>query len=142
MAFQSSDFESTRWRLFQKGIVRTKFDIYFFFNWIMDFMVCITILQLYWYVICSDLFMDETVVPGKKGEKHIQQQVINILYHRELYRVDLEQSGIKLAIEAIWIVCTGRHKSKHHSSQIRLSSALTFHMFFVLDHSNTMSYKI
>ena len=45
--------------------------------------------------------MDETVVPGKKGEKQIQQQVINNLYHKELYRVDLDQSGIKLAIEAI-----------------------------------------
>ncbi len=37
----------------------------------------------------------------KKGEKRIQQQVIKILYHKELYRVDLDQSGIKLAIEAI-----------------------------------------
>ena len=45
--------------------------------------------------------MDETVLPGKKEEKRIQQQVINILYHKELYRVDLDQSGIKLAIEAI-----------------------------------------
>jgi hypothetical protein len=51
--------------------------------------------------VIPDLFMDETVVPGKKGEKHIQQQVINNLYHKELYRVDLDQSGIKLAIEAI-----------------------------------------
>ena len=52
-------------------------------------------------MIWSDLFMDETVVPGKKEEKRIQQQVINTLYHKELYRVDLEQSGIKLAIKAI-----------------------------------------
>ena len=37
----------------------------------------------------------------QKGEKRIQQQVINTLYHTELYRVDLDQSGIKLAIEAI-----------------------------------------
>ena len=102
----------------------------FFFNWIMDFMVCITILQLYWYVIWSDLFMDETVLPGKKEEKRIQQQVINILYHKELYRVDLDQSGIKLAIEAIWIVCTGRHKSKHHSSQIRLFRCFDFPRVF------------
>ena len=28
LAFQSFDFERTRWRLFQKRVVRTKFDIY------------------------------------------------------------------------------------------------------------------
>ena len=30
MSFQSSDFERTWWRLFQKRVVRTKFDIYVF----------------------------------------------------------------------------------------------------------------
>jgi hypothetical protein len=30
MAFQSFDFEQTRWKLFQKSVVRTKFDIYGF----------------------------------------------------------------------------------------------------------------
>ena len=30
LAFQSFDFERTRWRLFQKRVERTKFDIYVF----------------------------------------------------------------------------------------------------------------
>jgi len=30
LAFQSFDFESTWWKLFQKRVVRTKFDIYVF----------------------------------------------------------------------------------------------------------------
>ena len=30
LAFQSFDFERTWWRLIQKRVVRTKFDIYFF----------------------------------------------------------------------------------------------------------------
>ena len=30
LAFKSFDFERTRWRLFQKRVVRTKFDIYIF----------------------------------------------------------------------------------------------------------------
>jgi hypothetical protein len=33
LAFQSFDFERTRWRLFQKRVVCTKFDIYFFFHY-------------------------------------------------------------------------------------------------------------
>jgi hypothetical protein len=32
LAFQSFDFERTWWRLFQKRVVRTKFDIYVFIN--------------------------------------------------------------------------------------------------------------
>ena len=32
LAFQSFGFERTWWRLFQKRIVRTKFDIYVFIN--------------------------------------------------------------------------------------------------------------
>jgi hypothetical protein len=35
MAFQSSDFEHTWWRLFQKYVVRTKFDIH-----IVEFRFC------------------------------------------------------------------------------------------------------
>ena len=31
LAFQYSDFERTWWRLFQKRVVRTKFDLYIFF---------------------------------------------------------------------------------------------------------------
>jgi hypothetical protein len=31
LAFQSFDFEHTLWRLFQKRVVRTKFDIYVLF---------------------------------------------------------------------------------------------------------------
>jgi len=32
LAFQSFDFERTWWRLFQKRVVRTKFDIFVFTN--------------------------------------------------------------------------------------------------------------
>jgi hypothetical protein len=32
LAFQSFDFERTWWSLFQKSVVRTKFDTYVFFN--------------------------------------------------------------------------------------------------------------
>jgi hypothetical protein len=31
--FQSFDFERTWWRLFQKHVVRSKFDIYVLLNW-------------------------------------------------------------------------------------------------------------
>ena len=34
LAFQSFDFERTWWRLIQTRVVRTKFDIYVFINWI------------------------------------------------------------------------------------------------------------
>jgi len=37
LAFQSFDFERTWWRLFQKRVVRTKYDIYVF---ILDNTVC------------------------------------------------------------------------------------------------------
>ena len=33
MAFQSFGFERTWWKLFQKRVVRTKFDIYVFIVW-------------------------------------------------------------------------------------------------------------
>ena len=80
--------------------MRTKFNIYFFlldngfygsYNNITVILICDMVRFIY----------GRNRSTRKKGEKHIQQQVINTLYHKELYRVDLEQSGIKLAIEAI-----------------------------------------
>ena len=66
MAFQSFDFECTWWRLFQKRVVRTKFDIYVFITitWsiplLVDYYLCIITFKMYqvflmfkWKYVCT-----------------------------------------------------------------------------------------
>ena len=51
MALQSFDFERTWWRLLQKRVVHTKFDIY-----VLSFFFCLIVFVFGHYSVCSSMF--------------------------------------------------------------------------------------